>query len=103
MPRRCLRLAQVLGYAQQEGIRLSISDITGLTKGTEALLGRSVDVTQGGLSQAIEVAADGRTVRCFINIYTRPTLALVVAPPMADKIRHIRDLKGRSVGVSSVG
>lgn len=98
-----VRLAQVLGYAQQEGIRLSISDVTGLSKGMEALLGGSVDVTQGGLSLAIQVAAEHRTVRCFMNFYTRPTVALVVAPPMAGKIRHIRDLKGRRVGVASLG
>jgi NitT/TauT family transport system substrate-binding protein len=98
-----VRLAQVLGYAQQEGISLSISDTTALSKAMEALLGRSVDVASSGLSQAIQLAAEGRTSRCFINFYTKPTLALVVAPAMAGKIRNIRDLKGRRVGIASPG
>src|SRR5215472_14044155 len=98
-----VRLAQVLGYAQQEGIHLSISDTTAVSKAMEALLGRSADVATGGLSQAIQLAAEGRTVRCFINYYTRPTLILAVAPAMDGKIRHIRELKVRRVGIASPG
>jgi NitT/TauT family transport system substrate-binding protein len=69
----------------------------------ESLLGGSADVTPGGLSQAIQVAAQGRAVRCFLQLYSRPTIALVVAPSGTAKIRAIGDLKGRRVGVSSPG
>jgi NitT/TauT family transport system substrate-binding protein len=97
-----VRLAQTR-YASEEGIAITISDVAGLSKGMEALLGGSVDVAPGGLTQAIQVAAEGRYVRCFLVMYSRPTLSLVVAPAMLGKIRTITDLKGRRVGVTSPG
>jgi NitT/TauT family transport system substrate-binding protein len=55
------------------------------------------------LPDALQVAAQGRDVRCFMFLNSRPTVALVIAPAMADKIRSVRDLRGRPVGVSSPG
>ncbi len=98
-----VELAESLGYPQQEGLTLSIAETTALGKGMEALLGRSVDVTAGTLSQAMLLAADRRDVRCFVTLYTRAPIALIVAPAMTDKIRDLRDLKGHRVGVASPG
>ena len=86
-----IRLAQTLGYGSEEGIAIETSDLAGLSKGMEALLGGSVEVSAGGLSQAIQVAARGQSVRCFLSLYSRPTEALAVAPSMAGKIRSIGD------------
>jgi NitT/TauT family transport system substrate-binding protein len=97
-----VRLAQAR-FAAEEGISIKISEVAGGSKGMEALLGRSVDVTSGMLPDALQVAAQGRDVRCFLFLNSRPTMTLVVAPAMADKIHTIRDLKGRHVGVSSPG
>jgi NitT/TauT family transport system substrate-binding protein len=98
-----IRLAQSLGYAAQEGISITVSQAAGLSKGMEALVGGSADVTPGGLNEAMLVATQGRAVRCFLVMYTRPPTALVVAPRMAEKIRAVVDLKGRRVGVTSPG
>jgi NitT/TauT family transport system substrate-binding protein len=98
-----IRLARSLGYASQEGISITISEVAGLSKGMEALLGGSADVTPGGLAQAIQVATKGRAVRCFFVLYSRPSLSLAVAPSMAARVRTIRDLRGRRVGVPSPG
>jgi NitT/TauT family transport system substrate-binding protein len=98
-----IRLAQSLGYASQEGISITISEFAGLSKGMEAVLGGSADVTPGGLNEAMQVAVQGRAVRCFLVMYSRPPTALVVAPRMADKIHAIGDLKGKRVGVTSPG
>jgi NitT/TauT family transport system substrate-binding protein len=97
-----VRLAQSR-YAAEEGIVITISEVAGASKGMEALLGRSVDITSGMLPDALQVAAQGQDVRCFLFLNSRPTMALVVAPSMAGKIRSINDLKGRHVGVSSPG
>jgi NitT/TauT family transport system substrate-binding protein len=98
-----VRLAQSLGYASEEGIRISESDFAGLSKGMEALLGGSVDITAGGLPQALQVAAEGRSVRCFLALNSRPAVAFAVAPSAREKIHTVRDLKGRRVGISSPG
>ena len=98
-----VQLAQELGYAEQEGLRLSIFETTGLGKGMEALIGGSVDVTAGTLSQVIQLAAEERRVRCFLTLYSRSPIALAVSPAMSDTIRTPRDLNGRRVGVASAG
>ena len=98
-----IRLAQILGYASEEGLAIKISEVAGLSKGMEALLGGSADVTPGGLAQAIQVAPQGRVVPCFLILYSRPAIALAVAPRLTENIRSIGDLRGRRVGVTSPG
>ena len=98
-----VELAQALGYTQQEGITLSVSETNGLGKAMEALLGGSVQVTAGTLAQSIHLAAEGRRLRCIVGLYTRPAVALMVAPPMTTTIRTVRDLVSRRVGVASAG
>jgi ABC-type nitrate/sulfonate/bicarbonate transport system substrate-binding protein len=83
-----VELAESLGYPQQEGLTLSIAETTALGKGMEALLGRSVDVTAGTLSQSILLAADRRDVRCFVTLFTRAPIALIVAPAMTGQRAH---------------
>ena len=96
-------IAQSLGYYQEEGLTVSISDVAGLSKGMEALLGGSVDVAGSTPTLTLQVAAKGRPVQTFLSFYTRPSLALVVAPAARAEIHSVSDLKGRLVGVSSPG
>ena len=96
-------IAQTLGYYQQEGLAVAMSEVAGGSKAMQALLGGSVDVAVASVSDAIQLAAEGREVRCFLFLYTRPAIALAVAPAMSERIRAVRDLKGRPVGVSAPG
>lgn len=96
-------LAQAFGYYHQEGLAVTLSEVAGGSKAMQALLGGSVDVAVASVSDAIQLAAEGRNVRCFLLLYSRPTVALAVAPAMSGKIHAIQDLKGRPVGVSSPG
>jgi sulfonate transport system substrate-binding protein len=98
-----MHVAQTLGYYQQEGLSVEISELAGGTKAIEALLGGSVDVAAGSMSDAVALGAEGHPVRGFLLLYTRPTAALAVAPGLVGTIRTVRDLKGRSVGVSTPG
>jgi NitT/TauT family transport system substrate-binding protein len=98
-----IRVAQTLGYYEAEGITIDVSEVAGGAKAIEALLGGSVDVAAASLSDVMPLAADGRDVRGFLLLYTRPSAALAVAPAMKDNIRTVRDLKGRTVGVSAPG
>ena len=96
-------LTHALGYDREEGLELAASEVAGLSKGVEALMGGSVDVAAGTLAQSIQAASEGAATRCFLNLYTRPISALAVAPGMTQTIRGVRDLKHHSVGVSSPG
>jgi NitT/TauT family transport system substrate-binding protein len=96
-------LAQKLGYCQKEGVDLTVSDVAGVSKAAEALLGGSADVAGGSLMMTIQLAAQGRSVQTFLTLYTVPSWALVVAPAANGSIHAITDLKGHRVGVSSLG
>jgi sulfonate transport system substrate-binding protein len=98
-----VRVAQTLGYYEQEGIAVETSEVAGGSKAMEALLGGSVDVAVGSMSDVVQLAAEGRNVRGFLLLYTRPSLALAVAPALSSTIRTIADLKGHAVGVSTPG
>ncbi|HEU5257239.1 MAG TPA: ABC transporter substrate-binding protein [Vicinamibacterales bacterium] len=98
-----MRVAQTLGYYRQEGLDVDVSEVVGGTKAIEALLGGSVDVAAGTMSDAVQVAAEGGKIRGFLVLYTRPGDVLAVAPALSGRIHTIRDLKGRTVGVSAPG
>lgn len=98
-----VHLAQKLGYYQQEGFSLAVSDVAGLSKSMEALLGGSVDVAGATPILVLQVALEGRPVQSFLTLYSVPYGALVVAPAASGTIHTIADLKGHRVGVSSPG
>ncbi len=82
---------------------LATSEVAGGTKAIEALLGGSVDVAAASMSDAVQLAIEGRDVRGFLLLYTRPTAALAVTPSLSSTMRTVRDLKGRTIGVSAPG
>ena len=88
---------------RDEGVTVELSEVAGGAKAIEALLGGSVDVAAGSMSDVIQVAARGSEIRGFLVLYARPTLALAIAPTRRGAIRTIGDLRGRNVGVSAPG
>ena len=98
-----VRVAQTLGYYEAEGIAVALSEVAGGSKALEALLGGSVDVAAASMSDAVQIAAEGRDVRAFLVLYTRSSTVLAVTPALSGTIRTIRDLKGRTIGVSTPG
>jgi NitT/TauT family transport system substrate-binding protein len=98
-----VRVAQTLGYYDAEGLAVELSEVAGGTKAIEALLGGSVDVAAASMSDVVQLAAEGRDVRGFLVLYTRPSSVLAVAPALSGTIRTIRDLRGHTVGVSTPG
>jgi NitT/TauT family transport system substrate-binding protein len=65
-----VHLAHALGYDHEEGLDFALSEAGGMSKGVEALMGGSVDVTAGALAQTIQAASEGAAMRCFLN-FTR--------------------------------
>jgi NitT/TauT family transport system substrate-binding protein len=60
-------LADTLGYFKKEGIRVSIANMPGTSKATEALLGGSADVAGTALEHMMQLAPDGVSVKAFLN------------------------------------
>lgn len=91
-------LAEWLGFYKAEGIEVSIAQIAGASKVLEAVVGGSADVGGGVYEQTVQMAAEGREVVSFISLLRSPNFALV-----STKVKTIAELRGKSVGVSSIG
>ena len=94
-------LAQWLGFYKQEGLNVTISQIAGASKVLEALVGSSADVGGGVYEQTLQMAADGRDIESFVSLLRSPNFAVVAAP--GSNVKTVSDLRGKTVGVSSVG
>jgi NitT/TauT family transport system substrate-binding protein len=87
-------LAQKRGFLKEEGIDAEISCITG-GAASAAMSGGEIDYSTGmGLSSAISGGYPVKAVACFVPV---PVLSLVARP----EIKAVRELKGKTVGVST--
>jgi NitT/TauT family transport system substrate-binding protein len=93
--------AQWLGYFDQEGLHVTITQIAGASKVLEAVVGSSAEVGSGVYEQAIQMAAEGRQIKTFLTFAGSPNFAILAGPKA--EVYSIGDLKRKSVGVSSLG
>jgi NitT/TauT family transport system substrate-binding protein len=91
--------ASWLGFYKEEGVDVSSSEIAGASKILEAVVGGSADVGGGVYEQTLQMAAEGKSIVAFISLLKSPNFAIIAAPG----IRQWADLRGKTVGVSSVG
>jgi len=91
--------ASWLGFYKEEGVDVEISQIAGASQILAAVIGGSADVGGGVYEQTIQMAAEGKTVVAFISLLKSPNFAIIGAPG----INKLADLRGKTVGVSSVG
>jgi NitT/TauT family transport system substrate-binding protein len=91
--------ASWLGFYKEEGVDVSISQIAGASKVLEAVVGGSADVGGGVYEQTLQMAAEGKSIVAFVSLLKSPNFAIIAAPG----IRKWSDLRGKTVGVSSVG
>jgi NitT/TauT family transport system substrate-binding protein len=91
-------LAQWLGFYRDESVEVSISQIAGASKVLEAVVGGSADVGGGVFEQTIQMAAEDRDIECFVSLLRSPNFALV-----STSVKTVAGLRGKTVGVSSVG
>lgn len=94
-----LSLAVSLGYFAEQGLEVTLEELRSNSKTLEAVAGGSVEVAYSGYDQVLQAAGAGRSVQSFFVVFTRPIQVLAVTPP----IRTAADLKGRMVGVASLG
>lgn len=96
-------LAQELGYYEDEGLDVTIEDFEGGSEALQSLLAGSADVVSGFYDHTIQMAAQGRELKAFVTMLRYPGLKLVVAPDSADDVDSVRDLAGKTVGVTAPG
>jgi NitT/TauT family transport system substrate-binding protein len=91
--------ASWLGFYKEEGVDVEISQVAGASKILEAVVGGSADVGGGVYEQTLQMAADGKSIVSFISLLKSPNFAIVAA----SGVKTFSDLRGKTVGVSSVG
>jgi NitT/TauT family transport system substrate-binding protein len=91
--------ASWLGFYKEEGVDVEISQVAGASKILKAVVGGSADVGGGVYEQTLQMAAEGKSIVCFISLLKSPNFAIIAAPG----VRTLSDLRGKTVGVSSIG
>src|SRR6202163_3337654 len=97
-------VARSAGLFRQHGLDVELVYTRGGNAAMQALVGGAVDYAATALDVAIQAYANvGADIRRFAVTGRLPLFALVTAPKAADQIRSIKDLEGRTVGVSALG
>src|SRR5438067_5465264 len=96
-------LARELGLYEQQGLHVTIADLSGSAKAMQALMGGSADVAAGFYDQTIQMAGEGRRVKSFVTLTRYLGFVAAVAPGAKRKISRVEDLKGAVVGVAAPG
>lgn len=96
-------LAKQLGEYEKVGINAEIVDFKGGSQSLTAVIGGSADVVSGYFDHCVNLAAKGQELQAFVVYDRYPGLALVVSPKQSGVIKSVKDLAGKSVGVSAPG
>jgi NitT/TauT family transport system substrate-binding protein len=96
-------VAQELGYFKSENLAVTIEDVKGPSSAIQALSGRSADVAASIPDVILLAAAEGKQFRSFELMCDLPGLALAVSPGKESEVRTFRDLRGKTIGIVSLG
>lgn len=69
----------------------------------QALVGGAVDYAGTSFDVALQAFANGAPIRRFASTGRLPLFALAVAPKRSQTIKTVKELQGRTVGVSALG
>jgi NitT/TauT family transport system substrate-binding protein len=96
-------VARSTGHFKNYGLDVELIYTRGGSAAMQALVGGAVDYAATALDVALQAYAKGAEIRRFAVTGRLPLFALVTAPKTADQIRAIKDLEGKTVGVSALG
>jgi NitT/TauT family transport system substrate-binding protein len=97
-------VARSAGYFKNYGLNVQLVYTRGGNAAMQALVGGAVDYAATALDVAIQAYANvGADIRRVAVTGRLPLFAVVTAPRTASQIQLIKDLEGRTVGVSALG
>jgi NitT/TauT family transport system substrate-binding protein len=97
-------VARADGYFKNHGLDVQLVYTRGGNAAMQALIGGAVDYAATALDVAIQAYVNvGADIRRFAVTGRLPLFALVTAPRAAKQIQSIKDLEGKTVGVSALG
>src|SRR5215217_8329551 len=97
-------VARSSGIFRDHGVDVQFVYSRGGNAAMQALVGGAVDYAATSLDVAIQAYANvGADIRRFAVTGRLPLFAIATAPKTADKIKSIKDLEGKTVGVNALG
>src|SRR5437016_11142546 len=97
-------VARSAGYFKNHGLDVQLVYTRGGNAAIQALVGGAVDYAATALDVAIQAYANvGAAIRRFAVTWRLPLFSVVTAPRTASQIQSIKDLEGRTVGISALG
>jgi NitT/TauT family transport system substrate-binding protein len=96
-------VARAGGHFQKHGLDVELVYTRGGNAAMHALVGGAVDYAATALDVAIQAYAKGAEIRRFATTGRLPLFALATAPKTAAQIQGVKDLEGKTVGVSALG
>lgn len=91
------------GFFKEEGLNINPSAFASGTAALQALVGGSADVAEFAYEHTLRMQAKNISLTCLIAFGRYPGNVLVVRKSLADSIKGVADLKGRTVGVTAPG
>jgi NitT/TauT family transport system substrate-binding protein len=91
------------GDFKNQGLDVELVYTRGGSAAMQALVGGAVDYAATALDVAIQAFARNADIRRFVTTGRLPLFAVVTAPKMAETITAVKDLEGKTVGVSALG
>jgi NitT/TauT family transport system substrate-binding protein len=96
-------LAKQLGEYDKAGLEVELINFKGGSQALQAVIGGSADVVSGYYDHCVNLAAKGQSLVAFV-VYDRfPGMVLAASPESGKDIKSIKDLAGKTVGVSAPG
>ena len=96
-------LAEQLGEYKKAGVEVELIDFKGGSQSLQAVMGGSADVVSGYFDHCVNLAAKGQSLVAFVTYDRYPGMVLAVSPSQTGKIKTVKDLAGKKVGVSAPG
>ena len=97
-------VARSAGHFKAHGLDVQLVYTRGGNAAMQALVGGAVDYAATALDVAVQAYANvGADIRRFAVTGRLPLFAVVTAPKTASQIQSIKDLEGRTVGISALG
>src|ERR1700694_2004969 len=96
-------LTQQLGYFKAENLDVTLVDEGSGQGSEEALIAKQVQAASGAYSHTIELQPKGKFIETVCQFGIAPGEAEMVASSKAGTIKAAADLKGKNLGVTSIG
>ena len=91
------------GHFAKQGLDVELVYTRGGGNALKALIGGAVDYAGTSLDAVLLASKKGAKITRFASTGRLPLFALAVSPKQKNKIKSIKDLEGKTVGVSKIG